>query len=225
MLAARIFVRSGMLASITSTSSLRRATIVPAVRSSTLVIAGVTAIVLTASAASVPYLPGDVLLTRVIQSGLRPGVWAVAMTQLANAPWRYLLVVLGGVAGWRLAGWRGAVMVVAVALFLPPFGDWLKPIVARPRPSPSLVTVTGPVSGYSYPSTAGLVYGAVFGSLALLAIGGRRRWFIAGSCVGVLVAAGAARVSLGAHWPSDIAGAYLIALVFAGSVQWAVRGR
>ncbi|MGH9158916.1 MAG: phosphatase PAP2 family protein [Vicinamibacteraceae bacterium] len=190
-------------------------------RASTLLIGLAVLFVLSAAAALYPYFPGDVALARLVQTSV-PGVaWAHVLTEAAGPPWKYVLAGAGALVGWYVATWRGAILVLVATLALPPLGDWLKALVARPRPAASLIDVIGQSTGASFPSTAAIVYGSVFGSLVLLALvrRPRRRWLLAAGCVVVLLAAGAARVTLGAHWPSDILAGYLVALVGAGALQ------
>ncbi|HZS09323.1 MAG TPA: phosphatase PAP2 family protein [Blastocatellia bacterium] len=177
------------------------------------------AVALTLAAARFAYLPGDVSVTRFVQSlaGKHVG-WAQAATTSARSPWNFLVLAVSVVVSWWLAGWRG-VLAAAISfggMWL--LGDWLKEVVRRPRPAASLVRVVGASSGYSYPSTFALTYGSTVGYLAVLAFyrrAGKLRSGLLLVCGLILLIGGAARVVLGAHWPSDVLGAYLISLVWA----------
>jgi undecaprenyl-diphosphatase len=187
-------------------------------------LAALIATALMRAAARFPYLPGDLALTRLIQALVPGSAWAQAVTTAAAAPWKYALGAAAAAVAWRLARWRGAAVVLVAVLALPPIGDWMKPYVARPRPAPALVRVVGTPAGFSFPSTAGLVYGATFGPLAILALmGERRRPGLAAVSVAALTIGAAARIALGAHWPSDMLGAYAIAFACSGALLRLVR--
>lgn len=171
-------------------------------------------------AARFPYFPGDVGLARFIQSVSGHHLdWARFITRTVSAPWIYVLLLIVALAAWRLIGWRGAIIAV-----LSYGGVWfaeatLKSMVARPRPSAQLIQVAGSTAGFSFPSGFGLFYFSLFGLLAILALrGGHQpvRLLVAGLCILLLLIGGAARVALGAHWPSDILGAFLISATWIG---------
>jgi membrane-associated phospholipid phosphatase len=176
------------------------------------------AILLTIAAAKFAYFPLDVELTNFVQAitGTRIG-WAQIITQTASAPYSLLLFGITAVMAWRMAGWRAAglalVSFVGLLLAIP----LLKALVARPRPPATLVQVFGSPTDYSYPSGFALTYFALFGYLAVLAshrLTGKARGGVLLACTVILLVGGWARVALGAHWPSDIYGAYLIGLVW-----------
>lgn len=182
-----------------------------------LILLAVAAVVLVAAAAGVRCWPGDVAFTRFVQ-GLSPdAAWAETVTKSASPPWSFGLAALAAGIVWWLAGWRAAIVVALAFGSLWWIGDWVKPLIGRPRPSPSLVGVTGSPRGYSFPSTFALIYAATVGAVALVsAFWSRKRGqgAIVAAGVALLAVGGLARIALGAHWPSDILVSYLVGLVW-----------
>lgn len=91
----------------------------------------------------------------------------------------------------------------------------IKALIARPRPSAALVTVTYIERSESFPSGHVTFYVCFFGFLFFVAYAliGRgtvaRRLVLALTATPVLLV-GCSRVYLGEHWPSDALGAYLL---------------
>ncbi|MDQ3653409.1 MAG: phosphatase PAP2 family protein [Acidobacteriota bacterium] len=91
----------------------------------------------------------------------------------------------------------------------------LKILIARPRPTAELVTVFRQLGTRSFPSGHVTFYVCYFGFLffvayTLLPRGSRlRRPVLVAAALPVLLI-GFSRVYLGAHWPSDTLGAYLV---------------
>ena len=94
----------------------------------------------------------------------------------------------------------------------------LKLVFSSPRPSGEFVTVADSSSGFGFPSGHTMTTVVLVGSLAyVLARQSDCRWRRAGTALFVLVIAlamGFSRVYVGAHWPSDILGAYLWGTAF-----------
>jgi len=95
----------------------------------------------------------------------------------------------------------------------------LKYVVDRPRPVlPDGLDVLGMASSPSFPSGHATFAMAYFGAIFVLLAGspqltGRRRQ-VALTLLAVLpVLVGAARVAWGVHWPSDVAGGFLVGLL------------
>ena len=195
------------------------------------------AVAMLVAARQTAYFPGDLELTRAIQSSVPAGGWARAVTRAAYAPWIYGVLAVSAIAALRVAGWRAAVAMAVTFLALMQVETGMKGFIARPRPSAALVTVAGsttasmammagaPAGGpalqgqrpsYSMPSGWALLFGSTVGLLGALALryarGPARAAYLTG-CAIVLIAGLLARVSLGQHWPSDVIAGYLLAIV------------
>ncbi|MBX3744786.1 MAG: hypothetical protein KF833_05705 [Verrucomicrobiae bacterium] len=175
------------------------------------------ALLWTVAASVWPRFPGDVPLTLGLQALTGPNpAWANALTNTARNPWFFLWVALSMAVAFRLAGWRGAASALVAFAILWSLDAVLKPVVARPRPTPDLIHVAGSARGFCYPSTFGVIYAGTFGFLgALAAVCAPRpwQWLLPGAAIVLLVLGASARIALGAHWPSDLAGSYLFGIV------------
>lgn len=177
------------------------------------------AILVTLATKYYAYFPGDVSVERWVQSLLPPSLnWAEAVSRTAEFPFILLILALIAALSWVLAGWRGSLACLLSFGGMWALGNWLGPVMARPRPSPELVHVFRPLSGYSFPSLFALRYAATFGFLAVLAAmkssGARRNGLLIG-CGVLLILGWVARVALGAHWPSDVIISYYLGLLWA----------
>ena len=165
------------------------------------------------------YFPGDVLVEKWVQSLVPQNLnWAVGVSRTAEFPWILLIMALIFAFSWVLAGWRAALVSIFSLGGMLALGLWLGPIIARPRPSPELVRVFRSLSGYSFPSLFGLRYAATFGFLGVLAAwktSGVTRTSLLIVCAALLIVGSIARVSLGAHWPSDVIISYYLGLLWA----------
>ncbi len=111
-------------------------------------------------------------------------------------------------------GYRKEAAFVPAVLLTPALNILLKELVARPRPSEALVSVFEPLPQYSYPSGHVMYYVVFFGFLAFLAaslpkLEPRWRIFLLSVSLPLILLVGVSRIYLGAHWPSDVVGAYL----------------
>jgi undecaprenyl-diphosphatase len=192
---------------------------------------------------SVRYLPVDLAIAKELQQPrVYSGVLApvmIAVSVPGYTPWTEALFA-AAVALLALARrWRDA-LLIALGGLGDVIGLGLKLIIARPRPGADLVEVYREMSGFSFPSGHVLHYVVFYGVLAYLswralrAVGERRGTGLLllvglAGCLTLIALVGASRVFLGAHWPSDVLGGYLIGGAWlAGLValyrRWVSRG-
>jgi len=134
------------------------------------------------------------------------------------------IVILGAISLFVFAlGYRiEAAFLVVSALGANIVGLIVKDVVARPRPSAPGVHVLRHVGGYSFPSGHVLTYVAFFGFLAYLAyVEPSNAWVSRlglAMCIVLLVLVGPSRIYLGAHWASDVIGAYLLGGIWLSAI-------
>ena len=173
--------------------------------------------VLAALAHFYAYFEWDLTAARALQSSRLPGLYSlmIAVSLFGNSltPWilttvtAILFLVLGRrseMAGLILSAGGGAMV-----------NRLLKLVIGRPRPVSDLVRVSVYPAAESFPSGHVTFYVCYFGFLffvayALLPRGSmvRKVALIATALPVALV--GLSRVYLGAHWPSDTLGAYML---------------
>lgn len=178
-------------------------------------LAGATlAALLSLAAVHYDYFSGDIFLAHKIQ--------------MLSGPARDLLQIVDHLGYWPVAAIIYALVVAALSVQrlwaevvvvvlsgpLRAVSSLVKLIVERPRPTEDLVEIIDRASGFSFPSghalSAILLYGLLIYVSAIVV---RRRWLrmaIQTALVLLIVLAGLARINLGAHWPSDVLGGYII---------------
>ena len=184
-------------------------------------IAAAVSILVFTAASLVPYFAGDVAVARAVQAFSPGTAWATQVTNLALQPVKFIVIPLAvGFAYW-LAGWKGAALTVAAIAIEQAGGEASKQIAQRPRPSRDLIAVVGNPSGFSFPSTFTTFIAVTFGSVLLLALHSRAKMAVTAAALAALVIllGWAARVALGAHWPSDVVLTTVICLAWI----WAAR--
>lgn len=142
--------------------------------------------------------------------------WSNLWNVLSFAAYLPLLAVTAGFVLWLW--WkhrrREAVLVVVVLVIVTACSELVKQLVARPRPPDTTTVVPGVV--YSFPSGHELEVAAIFGIIAVVMWrGSLPRWvkLIATLVMASLVVlVGVGRVSLDAHYPSDVLAGFLAAV-------------
>jgi membrane-associated phospholipid phosphatase len=160
----------------------------------------------------------DTAVTRAVQSGHTNALdyLAFVVTTLGNGLFLTLVCVGSAVVLWRSGRPRAALFSLLTLLGLP-LNMLLKQIVHRPRPAESLVRILFHERGDSFPSGHAMGSSIVYGFLAYLAWTyikdvPRRRFWTAVLIV-TPIAISFSRIYIGAHWFSDIIGAWMFGLI------------
>ena len=110
--------------------------------------------------------------------------------------------------------WSDGLLLAAAGILPPVINLALKELAARPRPDAALALVEE--TGYAFPSGHSVFAAAFYGALIYLlgqwdAFPARPalRRTIQGTLALFVLAVGASRVYVGAHWPSDVIGGFL----------------
>jgi len=175
-----------------------------------------------------PRFPGDLRLTLLVQSIDSEALDTVMRwVSLLGGGWRApVLIIAGAVVTWRyLSKWKAG--LVLMTWLSSPIDSGLKLVVNRPRPTPDLVRVFQDEPGNSFPSGHAFLAIVFWGLLAYLALvrlqkRGLRVLVLSVSVV-IILCVGASRVYLGAHWPSDVIGGYVVGALFLTGLIWLDR--
>ncbi len=175
-----------------------------------------------------PVLAIDVAITRELQENETP--WFHYLMLAVSYPGNVLWISAGliVVASYILALVRlrlESLILVVLCVTSTLLNGLLKLIVARPRPTASLVEIVQKAAGQSFPSGHVMAYLAFWGflfSLGVILFKGNRWWRVALLIVPALfvVLVGPSRIYLGDHWASDVLGAYLIGGLWLGLFLW-----
>jgi membrane-associated phospholipid phosphatase len=174
-----------------------------------------------------PILPLDIAITQEFQENPSPLLRTIMLAVSAlGTPWiLWPLILIAAVLFWRGRLRLEAICLVALSGVSALLNVALKLLVARPRPSGSLVHVFVVATGKSFPSGHVMAYVAFWGllfSFSLLLFSGKHWWrtLLIVVCVLLVVLIGPARIYLGDHWATDVLGAYLIGLALLGITLW-----
>jgi membrane-associated phospholipid phosphatase len=193
-----------------------------------LVIIGVLAslsIALSLYAHWVPIFPRDLYLTLLLQSfNNKPLTLVMMWTSWAFGDWRAALLVIGaGLLVWWKLG-RFASIMILIAGLISFLNEGFKDAVNRPRPSPEEVQIIGINHGSGYPSGHTFLATIFLGMLAFLLFTRLKNRLLRILSLVVLIPlallVGTSRIYLGAHWPSDVYGGYVIGALFLTLLIW-----
>jgi undecaprenyl-diphosphatase len=165
-------------------------------------------------AAGTSVLPADVTVTRFVQAELPVFVepLVAAGNFLGLAP---VVIAIASICAFVLAarGHGQLAFVIASATLAQLANVVLKQTFASPRPSSGLVHVAEDASGFGFPS--GHTMGTTVIALIILYVVARlmpaslTRHLLFAAILFVPLMTGIARIETGAHWPSDVLGAWL----------------
>ncbi len=191
-------------------------------------------IVLAVFASQHPYFPGDLWTSHRLQDLHFPALERAmeVSSPLAEFPWG--VIVLAATVGWL--GWRGLraqALLLLCGQLIRPLNLIVKEVVGRPRPSPLLVEVREFSGTDAFPSGHVVTALALFGLLFLWAgeaVPGRTwSWALRALCLCVISLTALERIHSGAHWLSDVYGAFLLGAAWLGAIMalkgWWLAGR
>ncbi len=169
-----------------------------------------------------PLLPFDVPVASFVQSY----AWGplTYVFEAINFTAGYVQVAVGVAAVVLLfLVERRAGYLMAIGSISSLLDNWIKLLVARQRPSADLVHILAPAPGYSYPSGHAVFFTWLSFMLAFLLaphVRPSRRWALWVPAAALILLACLARVWVGDHWPSDVAGGFLLGLAWSAFVVW-----
>jgi undecaprenyl-diphosphatase len=178
----------------------------------------VIAVLFTVAAAGSNVLPGDVAVAKSIQAIQIPGIsHVVEFTNWAGTGAPIAVLMVGLALGLGMFSRFDLAVFVAMTIVARSFNTLLKAITESPRPTDNLIRVSEYAQGQGFPSghvmSTTLFYGVIL-YMAQTRIEARPvRWVIQALALIMILATGFGRIQVGAHWPSDVAGAYLWSII------------
>jgi undecaprenyl-diphosphatase len=162
------------------------------------------------------FLPWDLALALELQAWRTPGFHELMLgiSYFGNG-WKAWATTISFGLGLILSGRgrEGGILLSGVGLGSLA-SSLLKSWVGRPRPTEDLLQVWIHLPNQSYPSGHVVLYVSLFGFLLYLVLQSSRpvrlRRILAILLAIPVLLVGLSRVYLGAHWPSDVAGGYLV---------------
>lgn len=162
-----------------------------------------------------PLFPYDQRLILWLQSLANPPVtWIMVQISWIFGDWHAMLLVIpAAILVWRFLGRPQGIMILAAGL-ISLLDAAIKLGINRPRPTPFQVHIIGINHGNGFPSGHTFFATIFLGFLAYLLFTGlkNRHQRILSLIVLIFFAllVGTSRIYLGAHWPSDVLGGFVI---------------
>ena len=178
-----------------------------------------TTLFVTMTAAGKNVLSFDVSIAQAVQRSGIPGLAEMASFVSVSGGTTATLVVATAVLVWLVrSGHYVAMVPVAAAIALRAGNAVIKTTADSPRPTAEFVQKLETPAGFGFPSAhvmgVVLLYG-VIGILAHELIAPRfARLAVQTVAIGMILIVGPGRVYTGAHWPTDVLGAYLFGALF-----------
>jgi undecaprenyl-diphosphatase len=163
-------------------------------------------------------LPADVLLARAVQRPVSPaldtGAWVIS--RIGDHFPQMTLLALALVAFLLYRGRADLAAFIAAAAVLRMVNPMLKTLFASGRPTAPDIAIIDLADGFGYPSGhafgAALFYGAILVIAPSIVRNSALARIIQAAAAAMIVLMALARVRLGVHWPSDVAGGVLFGL-------------
>ncbi len=176
---------------------------------------GAAVVALTAAVTISSPLPGEIALMREVQS------WPIATLAhlgiLAGESWVDAVVAAAAaMALLVILRRRDLAAFVVVCALLRTLSTVLKIVVGRARPDATQARIDEVQTTFAFPSGHTLGATLCWGSLAVVAwllLRGRPRYLATAGLLLVPLATGIGRVYVGAHWPTDVVGGWLIGAI------------
>lgn len=152
--------------------------------------------------------------------------WAEQLANLASTQTALIVTVVGALILLATRHWRGAIALALVYPVTQGVVQLVKVVVERPRPEANATLAEA--QGFSFPSAHSATSVAVYATIAFILIRASRqshsRVAVASLAVAVVLAVGASRVLLGAHYPTDVLAGWVFGALLA-SLCWLAAWR
>jgi undecaprenyl-diphosphatase len=147
--------------------------------------------------------------------------WNLLITHFGSTEFALTLTVFAVLILATLRHWHGAVALAVSVATTQAVVQIIKLTMSRPRPGTSIVDA----HGFSFPSAHAATSVALYLTVALIAARaskGALRVAIVGATAALLIAVGASRVYLGAHYPTDVLAGWLTGAILVMATWFAV---